>query len=367
MGFYDVYASYHDFDFDMFFRNVSVRDVFAALAKERLNEQDFLTLLSPLAGDYLEEMAQKANRLTIRNFGKVILLFTPLYLADYCVNQCAYCSFNAKNDFPRKKLTMEELEEEAAEIAKTELREILILTGESRRHTPVAYIKDCVRILKKYFSSISVEIYPLDAQEYRELVAAGVDGLTIYQEVYNRQVYDEIHLRGPKKNYHYRLDAPERGCMAGMRRVTIGALLGLDDWRREAFFTGLHGNYLQNKYWDVEIGISLPRLRPHLGDFRPKTPVDDRSFVQILLAVRLYLPRAGITISTRERAEFRDHILRLGVTKMSAGSSTQVGGHARSWGEAEQFAISDHRGVKEMKEMLLNNGYQPVFKDWHMI
>ncbi len=367
MSYYDTYSPYKDFDFSAFFQDVSEDDVRTAIERDRLTERDFLTLLSPAADASLEALARKSQDLTIKNFGKVIFLFTPLYLSDYCDNQCAYCGFNVKNVFPRKKLTAEELEREAAEIAKTEMRHILILTGESREHPPPAYIKDCLKVLKKYFSSISLEIYPLDLDEYRELVNASVDGLTIYQEVYNEQVYDEIHLAGPKRNYPYRLAAPERGCQAGMRTVTIGPLLGLDDWRREVFFAGLHARYLQDKYWDVDIGLSFPRFRPHLGSFQPKAVVSDRNFVQIILASRLFLPRAGITVSTRERAELRDNILPLGVTKMSAWSSTAVGGRTQEKEGTGQFEISDCRDTREMKEMLLGRGYQPIFKDWHTV
>ena len=367
MSFYDHYSAYKQFRFDDFFQEVTEQDVERVLAKEQLNVQDFLTLLSPKAEKFLEPLAQRANRITQQNFGRVILLYTPLYLADYCVNQCVYCSFNVKNKFERKKLTMEELEKEAQEIAQSELKHILILTGESRHHTPVSYIRECVEVLKKYFFSISIEIYPLDREEYQELMEAGVDGLTIYQEVYNEEIYDGLHLSGPKKDYRYRLDAPERGCQAGIRAVNVGALLGLDDWRKEAFFTGLHGSYLQNRYLDVEISLSLPRMRPHLGSFQPRSVVTDKNLVQILLASRLFLPRAGITLSTRESSILRDHLIPLGITKMSAGVSTAVGGHVDKNGGSNQFDISDHRSVQEMKEMLYSKGYQPVFKDWHRI
>jgi 2-iminoacetate synthase len=368
MGYYDnVYSRYREFDFDTFFRNTTAADVLAALAREQLCREDFLTLLSPAAGTHLEEMARKAHHLTVRNFGQVIFLFTPLYLSDYCENWCAYCGFNAGNTFQRRKLTQQELEEEARRIAETDLRHVLILTGESRQQSPPSYIRDCVQTLKKYFSSISVEIYPLDAEEYGELVTAGVDGLTIYQEVYNEKIYDEVHSGGPKKNFHYRLDAPERGCRAGMRTVTVGSLLGLGDWRREAFFAGIHADYLQNKHWNVEVGVAFPRLRPHAGNFQSARTVDDRSFIQALLASRIFLPRAGITVSTREDSVLRDHILPLGVTKMSAWSSTEVGGRLEPHRQTSQFEISDHRTVGEMKETLLQKGYQPIFKDWHTI
>lgn len=365
MSFYEIYSEYRNFDFETYFDKITDQKIIEIINKDRLSRLDFLALLSAKAGNYLERMAQRAKQLTIQHFGKVIFLYTPLYLANYCVNQCVYCGFNATNRIARKKLSMDEVEKEARIISATGLRHILVLTGESRIKTPVEYIKECVKILRRYFSSIAIEIYPLEKEEYLELVEAGVDGLTLYQEVYNEQVYKELHLGGPKQDYRYRLDAPERACMVAMRNVNTGALLGLDDWRREAFFTGLHSDYLQNKYPDTEISISLPRMRPHAGGFMPKVNVDDRSLVQILLALRLFMPRAGIAISTRERQEFRDNLIGLGVTKMSAGSSTEVGGHALSEKSDGQFDISDRRSVDEMKRVIYKKGYQPVFKDWH--
>ncbi len=367
MGFYDIYSPYNNFDFPGFFRQVSAENVQAVLAKESLTPEDFLILLSPAAEAYLELMAQRAHRETVQNFGRVIFLFTPLYLADYCENQCLYCGFNVKNTFPRRKLSPGEVEKEAVEIAKTEMKHVLILTGESRKHTPPSYIKECLQVLERHFTSISLEIYPLEIEEYADLIGAGVDGLTIYQEVYNEEIYDAIHPAGPKRDYRYRLDAPERGCRAGMRTVSLGPLLGLNDWRREVFFAGLHADYLRREFWDVEVGLSFPRFRPHRGNFQPQTMVSDRNFVQIILAGRLFLPRAGITVSTRERAELRDNILPLGVTKMSACSSTAVGGRIEVKEGVGQFEISDRRDIEAMKEMLLGRGYQPIFKDWHKV
>jgi len=367
MDFYDIYEGHKRFDFDDFFSDVTATDVQSALAGEKLTEQNFLALLSPAAEPFLEAMAHKARRLTVQNFGKVVFLFTPLYLSNYCENQCAYCGFNSKNEIMRKKLTKQEMATEAETIAAQDIKHILVLTGESREHTPPAYLNDCLGILNRHFSSISVEVYPLATEEYRALIAAGVDGLTVYQEVYNEKVYAKVHLAGPKRDYLYRLQAPERGCQAGMRTVTIGPLLGLDDWRREVFFAGVHAAYLQNKYWDAEVNLSFPRLRPHRGSFLPFAPVDDRAFVQLLLASRLFLPRAGLTVSTRESADFRDRLLRLGVTKMSAWSSTEVGGRKQGKRGSTQFEIADQRDIAEMKEMLLSSGYQPIFKDWHKV
>ncbi|WP_432407661.1 2-iminoacetate synthase ThiH [Wukongibacter sp. M2B1] len=364
MSFYNEYLKVKDTDFSKFFEEITESDVLRTLNKERLDRYDFLTLLSPAAGGLLEDIAQKSHGITVQNFGKTIQLYTPMYLANHCVNKCAYCGFNVSNDIVRKSLTMDEIEEEAKAISLSGLRHILILTGESKKDSPVSYIVDSVKIIKKYFDSISIEIYPLTEDEYREVIAAGVDSLTIYQEVYSEEIYDKVHIAGPKKNYRFRLDAPERGCKAKMRSVNIGSLLGLDDWRKEAFFTGLHAEYLENKYSDVEISVSLPRIRPHAGSFSDVYLVDDKALVQIMMAFRLFIPRAGITISTREGKSLRNNLIPLGVTKMSAGVSTEVGGHSSQTKSDSQFEISDTRNVDEMKTMLLTKGYQPVLKDW---
>ena len=365
MSFYQEYKRYESFDFENYFSRLTGTDIERILNKDRINEFDYLALLSESAEPYLEPMAQKAHRLTVQHFGRVMQLYTPIYLANYCVNSCVYCGFRVNNKLERKKLSLPEVEKEAAIIAATGLKHVIILTGESRKMSPVSYLLDCVEVLKKYFASISIEIYPLEEHEYAELIKAGVDALTIYQETYNEKLYLDLHPAGPKRNYLYRLEAPERACRAGIRSVNLGALLGLDHWRPETFLTGLHAHYLQKHYPEVDVAISLPRLRPHLGGFEPRCVVSDKNLVQYLLAFRLFMPRAGITISTRERAEFRDNLLRLGVTKMSAGSCTAVGGRASGKEAIGQFDISDERGVEEMKEMIYHQGYQPVFKDWH--
>lgn len=367
MSFYKEYLKYKDFNFTEFFENVTENSIMRAINAESLNEMDFLSLLSHRAQRYLEDMAQKSKALTMQHFGKVIFLYTPLYLSNYCDNQCLYCGFNVKNKIERKKLNLEEVENEAKYISSTGLRHILLLTGESLTHTPVSYIADCVRVVKKYFRSISIEIYSLSENEYKTLIEAGVDGMTIYQEVYDKKKYEKIHPSGIKSNYLTRIDTPEIACKASMRNVNIGALLGLNDWRFEAFFTGLHANYLQNKYPDVELSISLPRMRPHEGSFEQEVIVSDKELVNIMLALRLYLPRVGINISTRENSAFRDNLIGLGVTKMSAGSTTKVGGHTINEENTGQFDISDTRDVEEIKNMIYKNGYQPVFKDWQLI
>ena len=366
MSFYEICQKYDGFDFEAFFQRITDFDIKRIIAKNRLGELDYLALLSPVAERHLEEIAQRAHRLTIQHFGRVILLYTPMYLSNYCVNRCLYCGFQVHNKLERKKLTPAEVEREAEIISSTGLKHILVLTGESRRESPVSYIKECVDILKKYFTSISIEIYPLEESEYAELVSVGVDGLTIYQEVYDKTLYAELHPAGPKRNYRFRLEAPERGCRAGMRTVNVGALLGLNQWRTEAFFTGLHADYLQSTFPDVEVSISPPRMRPQLGGFPPRVEVTDKNLVQYMIAFRLFMPRGGITVSTRERAELRDRLVKLGATKMSAGSCTAVGGRSNSE-SVGQFEISDERSVVEMAGMIYSQGYQPVYKDWQAI
>ncbi len=352
------------------FSRVTAADIRQAIDAGSPGTGHFLALLSPLAQDFLEEMAQKAHQLTLKYFGRTIQLYTPLYLSNYCENQCVYCGFNSHNAMSRKKLSPEEVEMEARAISASGLNHILILTGDSRSASPLSYIKECAEVLKKYFSSISAEIYALSQAEYAELFSCGIDSLTIYQETYDRALYDRIHLAGPKKDYSFRLDAPERAAKAGMRNVNIGALLGLGDWRKDAFFTGLHAKYLQDNYSGCEVGASIPRLRPHAGDPSAAVKVEEKDLVQIITALRIFLPRLSIALSTRESRELRDNLLPLGITRMSAGSSTKVGGHTDEYIERAgtgQFEISDPRSVKEVKAMLVAKGYQPVFKDWERI
>nr|MBU1328015.1 2-iminoacetate synthase ThiH [Candidatus Omnitrophota bacterium] len=370
MSYYDIYLKYKDLDFEKIFYNISPQDAEIAIDSERQDVSQFLALLSPAAENYLEDMAQKAHDLTLRHFGRTIQLYTPMYLSNYCENECAYCGFNSRNDVTRKKLSLEEVEKEASFISSTGLRHILILTGDSREKSSLEYIKDCVRILKKYFSSISIEIYGLTESEYAQIAAEGVDGLTLYQETYDEIIYGMVHKQGPKKDYLFRLDAPERAAKNGIRNVNIGILLGLNDWRKEIFFMGLHAKYLQDKFYDVDIGSSIPRLRPHAGDFKIPSDISDKNMAQIVTALRIFLPQLGIAISTRENPKLREDLLALGITRMSAGSSTKVGGHTMEFYEElnpPQFEISDTRNVEEIKAMLAAKGYQPVLKDWMQI
>lgn len=347
-------------------QNSTNADVERVLAKESLEPLDFLVLMSANAVKYLESMAKKAQATTLQHFGRSILLYAPIYLANFCINQCLYCGFSVKNHIERKKLNAEEIRRECEILSQKGIRHILLLTGESQKHSPPEYIKEAVLIASEYFTSVSLEVYPMKLDEYKEACKAGAEGLTVYQEVYDSDVYKYLHPGGPKRDFEFRLDTPERACMAGMRSVGIGALLGLNDWRLEAFFTALHGYYLTNKYPEVEISLSLPRMQPHEGDFTIPSPVNNKAFVQILLSFRLMLPHVGITVSTREEAEFRNNLVGLGITKMSAGSTTEVGGYAKKSGTA-QFEVSDDRSIEEIKAMLYKKGYQPIFKDWQLL
>jgi 2-iminoacetate synthase len=370
MSYYDILLKYKDLPFEKIFRDFSSREVERLIDSGTQAPEKLLALLSPAAEELLEPMAQKAHALTLQHFGRTIQLYTPMYLSNFCENECAYCGFNARNKMSRRTLTLDEVEKEAAFIASTGIEHLLILTGDSRVRSPLSYIKECLGVLKRHFSSISAEIYALTGKEYEDLVRSGIDGLTLYQETYDEAVYDRVHKSGPKKDFIFRLDAPERAAQSRMRSINVGALLGLGDWRKEVFLMGLHARYLQDRYGDVEIGASLPRLRPHVGDFKEITEVSDKNIAQIILALRLFLPRLGIALSTRESAQLRENLLPLGITRMSAGSTTRVGGHTITSPEEEnapQFEISDPRDVEEMKEMLIAKGYQPVLKDWMQI
>ncbi|MDR3586825.1 MAG: 2-iminoacetate synthase ThiH [Desulfosporosinus sp.] len=341
-------------------------DVERVLARETLHPHDLAVLLSPAAQSYLEPMAKKAQALTIRHFGRTIGLFTPLYLANFCTNSCLYCSFHAGNEIVRCKLTVEQAIKEGEAISSTGLQHLLLLTGESRTQSGPTYIEKCVQALRPMFASLGLEVYPLSTQEYRHLYEAGVDSVTLFQETYDEITYAEVHPSGPKRDYHYRLEAPERACEAGISAINIGALLSLSEWRQDAFFSALHADYLQRTFPGVEVALSVPRLRPYAGSFHSSAaPVTDASFVQIILAYRLFLPRAGLTLSTRESPQMRENLMPLGITRMSAGALTSVGGYSENdnVGSA-QFEIADERSVPEVVSMIRTKGYLPSFCDW---
>jgi 2-iminoacetate synthase len=368
MSFYNEMERYKEFDFQSFFDRITPERVEAALIKEKLSEKDFLALLSPAAAGYLEAMARKAHNLTRQYFGRTIQLFIPLYISNFCANECVYCGFHRANNISRKKLSLAEIEDEAKAIAATGMRHLLLLTGEAPGVTPMDYLEDAVRLLKKYFASVSIEIMPLDEGDYHRLRMAGVDGLTLYQETYDQGRYALVHKAGRKTDYRYRLEAPERGARAGFRMVNIGPLLGLGEVRSEVFFCGLHAKYLDDTFLQTEIALSLPRMNPAEGNYQPEFSADDQAFVQFMTALRCFLPRAGITVSTRESAAFRDNLIRLGATRFSAGSCTGVGGYGkRQETGTPQFEITDERSVEEVVRAIRDAGYQPVYKDWDAI
>ncbi|MGV8905633.1 MAG: 2-iminoacetate synthase ThiH [Acetobacterium sp.] len=347
------------------YQKYTVTDVKQALLKENLSLEDFGAILSPAAMPYLENMVKKAESQTRSHFGNAVCLFTPLYISNYCENHCIYCGFNCKNKIRRGKLSLEEMDGELKAIAKTGLKEILILTGESRQQSGVSYIGEAVKLAANYFSTIGIEIYPLNSDEYAYLHECGADFVSVYQETYNINKYEQVHLSGSKRVFPYRFYSQERALLGGMRGVSFGSLLGLDDFRKDAFATGLHAFFIQQKYPHAEIGFSTPRLRPFINnaDNNPND-VHEKQLLQVMLAFRLFMPYAGITISTRERAGFRDHVIGMVATKISGGVSVGIGGHNLEEKGDEQFEISDPRSVSEVHQMMLTRGLQPVYRDY---
>ena len=357
----EVLSAVRAYDYNQY----TEQDVRAALRQRVIDPAAFGVLLSPAAQPFLEEMAARATEETRARFGNTICMFTPLYIANYCENYCVYCGFNCKNRIHRGKLTMEEIEREMQAIANTGLKEILLLTGESRSMSPVEYIGDAVKLARRYFSTIGIEIYPLNSDEYHYLQECGADFVSVYQETYNPDKYETQHLSGPKRSFPYRFNAQERALMGGMRGVGFGALLGLDDFRHDALATGLHAYYIQRRYPHAEISFSCPRLRPIINDATVNPhDVHETQLLQVILSYRLFMPCAGITISTRERAGFRDHIIGMAATKISAGVKVGVGGHEEEAKGDEQFEISDPRSVDEVRNMIRSRGLQPVFTDY---
>lgn len=351
---------YNNFDYNIY----TSENVKKVLNKEILDLNDYAVLLSPVAGAFLEEMAVRAKAETFKHFGNTISLYTPLYIANYCENHCVYCGFNCMNKIHRAALTEKEIEQELQSIAKQGFKEILLLTGESRKKSSVEYIGKAVTIAKKYFSTIGIEIYPLNSDEYAYLNKLGADYVSVYQETYNKDKYAEQHLLGSKRVFPYRFNAQERALMGGMRGVCFGALLGLDDWRKDAYAVGCHAFYVQKKYPYAEISFSCPRMRPYINNSENNPrDVHERQLLQVILAYRLLMPYATINISTREQKSFRDGVVGLACNKISAGSKVGVGGHDGEEKGDEQFDISDSRNLEEVKEMLEKKGLQPIFTD----
>lgn len=360
-----VIAAMNNYDYDKY----TAKDVENAINAVNRTSEDFAALLSPAALPYLEQMAQAAKIEKEKHFGNSICFFTPIYIANYCENYCIYCGFNCHNKIKRAKLNYEEIEEEMQAIAKTGLQEILILTGESKKMSSVEYIGEACKIARKYFKVIGLEVYPMNSDEYAYLHKCGADYVTVFQETYNSDKYETLHLSGHKRIYPYRLNAQERALKGGMRGVGFAALLGLDDFRKDAFATGMHAYLLQRKYPHAEIAFSCPRLRPIINNDRinPKD-VHEAQLLQVVTAYRLFMPFASITVSTRECARVRDNLMNIAATKISAGVSTGIGSHSDDIEDSdkgdEQFEISDGRDVKEVYNDLVKIGLQPVMSDY---
>lgn len=357
-----VIAEMNSYDADIY----TAKDVKEALTAETCSVDNFKALLSPAALPFLEEIAQKAQKETRKHFGNSVAIFTPLYIANYCENYCVYCGFNCHNKIKRAQLNAEEIEKEMQAIAETGLEEVLILTGESPNKSSVEYIGEACKIAKKYFKLIGLEVYPMDSKDYAYLHECGADFVTVFQETYNSDKYKTLHLGGRKRIFPYRLNAQERAIMGGMRGVGFAALLGLDDFRKDALATGMHAYLLQKKYPHAEIAFSCPRLRPIINNdkINPKD-VHEPQLLQIICAYRIFMPFASITISTRECERFRDNIIQIAATKISAGVNVGIGGHSQEEEKGdEQFEISDGRSVDEIYQMIEDNGMQPVMTDY---
>lgn len=376
--------------------NATAAGARSGLQRDRLSLADFAQLISPAASSLLEPLSRRSQALTRQRFGKAIRLFAPLYLSNECINNCKYCGFSRDNPILRVTLSVEEVLAEARALKEQGFRNLLLVAGEHPRFVSNGYLRECVRALHTELElpGISLELGPMETPDYRELVAAGADGLVVYQETYDRAVYDEMHTAGPKRRFDWRLETPERAYAAGFRRLGIGALYGLADWRREALAVAAHAEYLLRHCWKAQITISLPRLRPCAGEFEPLTHMSDRDLVQLVCALRLFLPDVGLVLSTREPAKLRDGLIPLGITLISAGSHTEPGGYtgagrdklhhtergrikelavgASEWSPVNgratnatgQFEIADERSPREIAELLTRLGCEPVWKDW---
>jgi 2-iminoacetate synthase len=365
-----------------------------SLAKSAPTLADFAQFISPAAAEFLEVMGQRSRALTRQRFGRVVRLFAPLYLSNECINHCEYCGFSRDNPILRVTLSVPEVVREASALQATGFRNLLLVAGEHPKFVSSGYLAECVKAVRPLFPSVALEVGPLGTADYRSLVQAGAEGLVVYQETYEREMYAQMHTAGPKKDFDWRLETAERAYAGGFRRLGIGALLGLTDWRTEAMKLAAHAEYLLRHCWRAQLTVSLPRLRPCAGEFKPLVSVSDRDLAQFMIALRLLLPDVGIVLSTRESPRLRDGLMPLGVTMMSAGSHTEPGGYtgagkqnvhrtergrivapvvgASEWADAPQpataatgqFEIADHRSVAEVAQVIRNLGYEPVWKDW---
>jgi len=342
----------------------TAKDVEAALQKEARTLEDFKALISPAAAPYLEQMAQLSRQLTLKRFGKVMQMYVPLYLSNECNNICTYCGFSFDNKVRRKTLSPMEIMQEVAVIKHMGYDHVLLVTGEANQSVHTDYFKKVLELIGPHFSHISMEVQPMDLADYEELIPLGLNTVLVYQETYHREDYKKHHPKGKKSNFEYRLETPDRLGKAGIHKMGLGVLIGLEDWRTDSFFTALHLGYLEKKYWKSKYSLSFPRLRPFSGGLEPKVEMTDRELVQLICAYRLLNEEVELSISTRESTVFRDHIVNLGITAISAGSKTNPGGYAVEPESLEQFEISDERSPAQIADMLRRQGYEPVWKDW---
>ncbi len=356
-----VISEMNSYDYSIY----TEQDVKKALLKDNISPDDFKALLSPAALPLLEDIAQRAKLETRKHFGNSVYMFTPLYISNYCENYCIYCGFNCHNKIKRAILDADQIRAEMKTIAETGLQEVLILTGESRSKSDVKYIGEACKIASEYFKVVGLEVYPMNSDEYAYLHKCGADFVTVFQETYNSDKYETLHLAGHKRIFPYRFNAQERALMGGIRGVGFAALLGLDDFRKDAFATGYHAYLIQRKYPHAEIAFSCPRLRPIINNdkINPRD-VHERQLLQIICAYRIFMPFASITISSRENADFRDNIIQIAATKTSAGVDVGIGAHSGEQKGDEQFEIDDARSVKEMYDMIKSKGMQPVMSDY---
>lgn len=370
MTFYDEISRYNWYDITKKIYASKPADVERALAERgNVSLDDFAALVSPAAENYLEAMAQKSAEITRRRFGKVIQLYTPLYLSNYCSNRCIYCGFNCGNKIKRTVLSQEQIAIEAEAIRKHPFEHILLVTGEAPAKAGVEYLGESITTMKRYFSQTSIEVQPLDTDDYRYLMDKGLHSVYVYQETYNEKNYPLYHLAGKKRDYRYRLETPDRLGEAGVYKIGVANLIGLEEWRTDAFFTALHTRYLENKYWRTKCSISFPRLRPFVGEgFQPNYPANERQLLQLICAYRLLSEDVEISLSTRESPYFRDNVMTLGITTLSAGSKTAPGGYSDydKNKELEQFSVNDDRSVDDVVRSVKAHGMEAVWKDWSL-
>ena len=344
--------------------NAVVQVLAKSKANQRLSLNDFKALISPAAAPYLEHMATESQRLTQQRFGKTIQLFVPLYLSNMCSNICTYCGFSMENKIRRTTLSLEQIHKEAQAIKAKGFEHVLIVTGESERKVGIEYFESALSVLKEYFSHIAMEVQPLKEHEYRRLHELGVESILVYQETYHREKYAKYHLKGKKSDFDYRLQTPERVGRAGINKVGLGCLLGLEDWRTDAFYVAKQLRFLEKQFWSMKFSLAFPRPRPCEGGGEVNSPMSERELVQLICAYRIFNQQVELSLSTRESAVFRNNMVALGITTMSAESKTQPGDYANDDKSLEQFSIDDNRSVDDVAQMITDKGYQVVWKDW---